>query len=107
MARKKRRTDEKAEHHKRQLALAKTQEKLALKGITKKPVKRKAIRIRKGVRVKGVVIKDSETKRKARKLLAASAAAKMDVDQAQQSAKPKAAVKQRMKQKVTGTPMLE
>ncbi|GFH24823.1 hypothetical protein HaLaN_22686, partial [Haematococcus lacustris] len=44
--------NEKAEHQKRQLALAKTQEKLVLKGITKKPVKRKAIRIRKGVRVK-------------------------------------------------------
>lgn len=73
------RTEEKEDREKREAVEKKRQEKsLKSAGGVQKERKRKAIRIRKGVKIMGVKIKDAESKKKAIKLMKASAAQKMD-----------------------------
>ena len=68
---------EKEDRAKREAIQKKKQEALKAGGIQKEK-KTKAIRIRKGVKIMGVKIKDAESKKKAIKLMKISAAQKMD-----------------------------
>ncbi|CAK0782863.1 hypothetical protein CVIRNUC_006058 [Coccomyxa viridis] len=73
---------EKLEVVKKQLKVQKKQQKVvASKDTPKKKLKQKGIRIRKGVRIRGIKITDAASKKKARDTLEAEAALrKMDVE---------------------------
>uniref|UniRef100_A0A7S0WYW1 Uncharacterized protein n=1 Tax=Chlamydomonas leiostraca TaxID=1034604 RepID=A0A7S0WYW1_9CHLO len=68
---------EKAEAEKRQKEQEKKTLALASKGIEKPTKKSKKLRLRKGVRVRGVVVKDAATRKKAMKLVAQEKAMKL------------------------------
>ncbi|GAX82017.1 hypothetical protein CEUSTIGMA_g13566.t1 [Chlamydomonas eustigma] len=68
--------------------MRKKTEWLSCVGAVQKHKARKPIRIRKGARIKGITVVDSETKKKVKKLLKAEAGMKMDVDSAVKTRKP-------------------
>lgn len=68
---------EKEDREKREAIQKKKQVALKAGGVQKEK-KRKAIRIRKGVKIMGVKIKDADSKKKAIKLMKTAAAQKMD-----------------------------